>query len=98
MIGMMRNEDWNLCYVSLVSKAKPKLRDGRETQGHLVWQVLSELTEKHGHRLTLKQIVERCEYRGYAELLKEELSVRRSVIWHLTDWADPQHKIIEIEF
>jgi hypothetical protein len=44
------------------------------------------MEELGGGPVTLDQIVEKCEYRGYASLLRAEPSVRASVEYHLKNW------------
>lgn len=87
---MIRNDEWNRCYVSLVSEGKPQLRDrDGENQEVQLWKVLNELG---GERLTLDQIVKQCEYRRHST----SVSVRASVIWHLKNFAN--RKIVKIDF
>ena len=89
---MMRDDDWNRCYISLVSEAKPKLRDrDGNTQEVSIWEVLSELG---GKRLTLDKIVERCAYRRF----QTSVPLRDSVIWHLKALAKRDRNIVKIEF
>jgi hypothetical protein len=53
-------------------------------QATRLYDVMEELG---GGPVTLDQIVEKCEYRRYASLLRTEPSVRASVEWHLGNWV-----------
>jgi hypothetical protein len=63
---------------TLISKARPRLRDGQETR---LYDVMEELG---GGPVTLEQIVKQCEYRRYQT--KTE-TVSNSVAWHLRNWV-----------
>jgi hypothetical protein len=65
---------------TLTSKARPRVGLGQAT---CLYSVMEELG---GGPATLDQIVEKCEYRGYASLLRTEPSVRASVEYHLKNW------------
>ena len=65
---------------TLTSKARPRVGLGQAT---CLYGVMEELG---GGPVTLDQIVEKCEYRRYASLLKTEPSVRASVEYHLKNW------------
>jgi hypothetical protein len=66
---------------TLTSKARPRLGDGQETR---LYDVMEEFSDGP---VSLDQIVEQCEYRRYASLLKTEPSIRNSVEWHLRNWV-----------
>lgn len=88
----MRDDDWDRCYISLVSQAKPKLRDrDGDNQEVRLWEVLSELG---GKRLTLDQVVKGCAYRRF----QTKFPLRDSVIWHLKAFAKPERNLVKIEF
>jgi hypothetical protein len=65
---------------TLTSKARPRVGLGQAT---CLYSVMEELG---GGPVTLDQIVEKCEYRCYASLLRTEPSVRASVEYHLRNW------------
>jgi hypothetical protein len=66
---------------TLTSKGKPAtLGDGQASR---LYDVMEELG---GGPVSLQQIVEKSEYRRYAALLKTEMSVSRSVKYHLNRW------------
>jgi hypothetical protein len=67
---------------TLTSKARPRVGLGQAT---CLYSVMEELG---GGPATLDQIVEKCEYRGYASLLRTEPSVRASVKYHLKNWLN----------
>jgi hypothetical protein len=89
---MMRDDDWNRCYISLVSEAKPRLRDrDGDNQEVRLWEALKELG---GKRLTLDEIVKQCAYRRF----QTNVPLRNSAIWHLKALATPERNIVKIEF
>jgi hypothetical protein len=90
----MKN-DWNRRRISLMSEAKPKLRDrDGDNQEVRVWQALKELKERGIHLPTLDEIVERCDVRGY----QASVPIRDSVKFHLRAFADPERNIVKVEF
>jgi hypothetical protein len=91
----MRKPDWQQCCISLLSDAKPKLRDkDGDNQEIRVWEALKELKERGIQRPTLDEVVERCERHGY----QATVPIRDSVIWHLKNFAKPDRNIVRIEF
>jgi hypothetical protein len=82
--------DWDRCLISVATEGQPgdlRNRDGDNQE----WRVGDAMNRLGGKRLTLAQIADKCDERGY----RADVPTKASVRFHLNALRARNHVIIE---